>query len=84
MKCLRIYKTKGQSLTCEVYPSFKTDDGDFLSPNEVAPLTLTINPIGSKSRRFVVFSHPQVSVSDAFILSEIERFCQTLKQMYEL
>lgn len=81
MKCLRIYKTRGCSLSCEVYPSLNTEDG-LLSPNEVAPLTLTVNPVGSPLRRFVVFSQSQVS--DAFIISEIERFCETLKQMYEL
>lgn len=81
MHAIRIYKTKGRSLTCEVYPSIFKDDFE-LSPNEVAPISLTVNPVGNSSRRFVVSASS--NFTDSQVLEEIQRFCETLKTMYEL
>lgn len=79
-RSIRIYKSVGPRLICEVYPVLFSGDYD-LSPNESPVIRLSVNP-SSPSHRFTVSAN--VTVTDSVLITEIERFCQTLKQMYDL
>lgn len=79
-RSIRIYKSVGPRLICEVYPVLFSDDFT-ISPNESPVIRLLVNP-SSPSHRFVVSAN--VTVNDSTLIAEIERFCQTLKQMYDL
>lgn len=79
-RSIRIYKSVGPRLICEVYPVLFSGSFD-LSPNDSPVIRLSVNP-SSPSHRFVVSAN--VTVSDSTLIAEIERFCITLKQMYDL
>lgn len=79
-RSIRIYKSVGPRLICEVYPVLFSGNFD-LSPDDSPVIRLSVNP-SSPSHRFSVSAN--VTVTDSTLIDEIERFCQTLKQMYDL
>lgn len=88
MKVIRSYRLVQDVLYCRV--DFLPEDADFQDENhwsatgpEYCYLTLSA-VVGPSSRRLLDFKVESSNCSRSLLLDEIVRFCQTLKQMYQL
>lgn len=88
MKVVRSYRLAQDVLYCRV--DFIPDDADFEDDNhwtvsgpDYAYLSMSAI-VGPSSRRLLDFKVESSNCSRSVLLDEVIRFCQTLKQMYQL
>lgn len=77
MKIVREYSTEQDNLLCKV--SFLPDEEEMEFPSSLS-LRCSVGPDASKNPCFDVVADSEIGFAE--ILSEIERFCFILKQMY--
>lgn len=82
MKAIREYALQDDVLSCKV--SFGVDDDGYLCPPSTMCISSKVGPDASEDQVFFRVDHVDGDLSPSVIIAEVQRFCQTLKQMYDL